>query len=119
VTLSRTAVVAALVSALLFDGTTPFAKLLAGDMSPLLLAGLLYLGSGLGLWTWRILRDRRLGLPQLAARDWWCFLGAVAAGGVIAPVFLVSGLKQTTASSASLLLNLEAVLALAGRSTIT
>ncbi len=106
---SRTAVLAALVSALLFGGTTPFAKLLARDMSPLQLAGLLYLGSGLGLWTWRIVRERRVGLPRLAARDWWCFLGAIAAGGVIAPVLLLSGLKQTTASSASLLLNLEAV----------
>jgi drug/metabolite transporter (DMT)-like permease len=106
---SRTAILAALASALLFGGTIPFAKLLAGDMSPLLLAGLLYLGSGLGLWTVRILRHRRVGLPQLPSRDWWCFLGAIAAGGVIAPVLLMSGLKQTTASSASLLLNLESV----------
>jgi drug/metabolite transporter (DMT)-like permease len=106
---SRAAILAALTSALLFGGTVPFAKLLAGDMSPLLLAGLLYLGSGLGLWTWRILRDRRIGLPKLPPRDWWCFLGAIAAGGVIAPVLLMTGLKQTAASSASLLLNLEAV----------
>ncbi len=106
---SRTAIFAALASALLFGGTVPFAKLLAGGMSPLLLAGLLYLGSGLGLWTLRLVRDRRLGLPRLPPRDWWCFLGAIAAGGVIAPVLLMSGLKQTAASSASLLLNLEAV----------
>jgi drug/metabolite transporter (DMT)-like permease len=106
---SRTAILAALASALLFGGTVPFAKLLAGDMSPLLLAGLLYVGSGLGLWTWRILRDGHLGLPRLPPRDWWCFLGAIAAGGVIAPVLLMTGLKHTAASSASLLLNLEAV----------
>ena len=107
---ARTAILAALLSALLFGGTTPFAKLLTGDMSPLVLAGLPYAGSGLGLWTLRILRDRRLGIPQLRSRDWWCFLGAIVAGGVIAPVLLMSGLRQTGASTASLLLNVEAVL---------
>ena len=39
----------ALAAAVLFGASTPFAKLLAGDVPPLLLAGLLYLGSGLGL----------------------------------------------------------------------
>ena len=39
----------ALAAALLFGASTPLAKLLAGDVSPLLLAGLLYLGSGTGL----------------------------------------------------------------------
>ena len=35
----------ALAAALLFGASTPLAKLLTGDVSPLLLAGLLYLGS--------------------------------------------------------------------------
>src|SRR4051812_11594586 len=39
----------ALVSALLFGASTPFAKLLLGALDPWMLAGLLYLGSGLGL----------------------------------------------------------------------
>src|SRR6266403_1636028 len=40
----------AIASAALFGASTPFAKLLLGDgISPWLLAGLLYLGSGLGL----------------------------------------------------------------------
>src|SRR5256885_5761249 len=39
----------ALAAALLFGASTPFAKLLVGDVPPLLLAGLLYLGSGIGL----------------------------------------------------------------------
>ena len=44
---------AALASALLFGAGTPLAKLLLGDVSPWLLAGLLYLGSGLGLGVFR------------------------------------------------------------------
>ena len=39
----------ALAAALLFGASTPLAKLLVGQMPPLLLAGLLYLGSGIGL----------------------------------------------------------------------
>ena len=43
------AAVPALAAALLFGASTPLAKLLTGSMPPMLLAGLLYLGSGIGL----------------------------------------------------------------------
>ena len=46
----------ALLAALLFGASTPLAKLLAGNMPPLLLAGLLYLGSGFGLGALLVLR---------------------------------------------------------------
>ena len=49
-------VLAALGSALLFGAGTPLAKWLLGQMSPWLLAGLLYLGSGIGLGIYRWLR---------------------------------------------------------------
>lgn len=39
----------ALAAAGLFGASTPLAKLLVGQMPPVLLAGLLYLGSGIGL----------------------------------------------------------------------
>ena len=42
-------VMAALGAAVLFGAGAPAAKLLLGSMSPWLLAGLLYLGSGIGL----------------------------------------------------------------------
>ena len=103
-------IIAALLSAVLFGASTPFAKRLSGDMSPVLLAGLLYLGSGVGLWAIRLLGRRRLAFPQLPARDWGWFFGAIAAGGMIGPVLLMAGLRQSSASSASLLLNLESVL---------
>jgi drug/metabolite transporter (DMT)-like permease len=99
---------AALLAALLFGASTPFAKLLLGNLSPALLAALLYLGSGAGLWSLRLLRRKRT--PHLTAWEWRGFLGAVVSGGVIAPLLLLYGLTRTSASSASLLLNLEAVL---------
>ena len=52
----------ALAAALLFGASTPLAKVLTGDISPLLLAGLLYLGSGLGLG---ILLLARQSTPRL------------------------------------------------------
>ena len=45
----------AIASALLFGLSTPFAKLLLGEIAPLLLAGLLYAGSGVGLAVIRLL----------------------------------------------------------------
>jgi len=105
--LRRPGVAAALGAALLFGAGTPFAKLLLGAVDPWLLAGLLYLGSGVGLTLYRRLRRApRVRLPR-AQLAW--LAGAVAAGGVAAPVLLMLGLARMPASDASLLLNFEAV----------
>ncbi len=101
---------AALGAALLFGASTPFAKQLVGDMPPVLLAGLLYLGSGVGLGVFRSLRERTIGIPHLSGREWVWLLGAIVSGGILGPVLLMVGLSHTSASQASLLLNLEAVL---------
>ena len=101
-------VVAALVSAFLFGAGTPLAKWLLGQMSPWMLAGLLYLGSGLGLAVYRKLRGA--ARPQLERGEWGWLLAAVACGGGIAPVLLMYGLSAMPASHAALLLNAEAVL---------
>lgn len=106
----------ALAAAALFGASTPFAKLLVGNLSPLELAGLLYLGSGLGLLAIRVpgrLFDKAApGSKEasLSGRDYPWLAGAVLAGGVVAPVLLMWGLSGTGASEASLLLNLEGVI---------
>jgi drug/metabolite transporter (DMT)-like permease len=100
----------ALSAAVLFGASTPFAKLLVGDMSPVLLAGLLYLGSGIGLTLIRLVRDRGWKASGLPSAGWPWLLGAILVGGVLGPVTLMFGLTSTSGSSASLLLNLEAVL---------
>lgn len=103
-------VLSALAAALLFGASTPFAKALLAGMPPILLAALLYLGSGIGLWLFRIARDRGFAPAGLARADWSWLVGAVATGGVIGPILLMYGLTRTSAADASLLLNLEAVL---------
>lgn len=106
--LRQPGVAAALGAALLFGAGTPLAKLLLAQASPWLLAGLLYLGSGLGLGAVR--RLRRAPAVQLSRAEWPWLAGAVLAGGVIGPVLLMLGLTRMPASGASLLLNAEGVL---------
>ena len=100
----------ALAAAVLFGASTPLAKLLLGAVDPWLMAGLLYLGAGLGLSAIHLSRAalrlpaveaplRRADLPWLAA--------VVVAGGMVGPLLLMLGLARTDAASASLLLNLE------------
>src|SRR6266516_3006939 len=104
----------ALLAALLFGASTPLAKKLLPQVEPVLMAGLLYLGSGIGLgayWLWRS-RDKASGSKEapLSRLDAPWLAGAILAGGLIGPVLLMVGLSATPASSASLLLNLEGVL---------
>jgi drug/metabolite transporter (DMT)-like permease len=105
----------ALLAAALFGATTPLAKTLLGSLSPLMVAGQFYLGSGAGL-AFGILfqRFRRTagereyeGRIQLAEVPW--LLGAIAAGGIAGPALLIVGLSTTPAATSSLLLNLEGV----------
>lgn len=112
-----TAAAPALAAALLFGASTPAAKLLGAELSPLLLAGLLYLGSGLGLAMLMLLRrafERRRGgaVTQLAIprADVPWLIGAIVAGGLLGPALLMTGLASTDAAPAALLLNVEGVL---------
>lgn len=106
--LTQPGVQATLIAATLFGAGTPLAKLLLAQTSPWLLAALLYLGSGLGLF---LLRQLRRSAPvRLPVGEWKWLAGAVASGGMIGPVLLMVGLSGMPASGASLLLNAEGVL---------
>ena len=106
-------VMAAIAAAALFGLSTPLAKTLVGSVSPLLLSGLLYAGSGLGLAAILIVRALLGGVPAITrprGADLGWLLGAIAAGGAIGPYLLMRGLQTTDAATASLILNLEGVL---------
>ena len=98
---------AALAAAVLFGAGTPLAKLLLGSVDPWMLAGLLYLGSGIGLGLFRLIR--RAPRVRLARREVLPLAGAIAFGGILAPVLLMLGLSGMPATGASLLLNAEGV----------
>lgn len=107
----RAGVAFALGAAVLFGASTPLAKLLLGEgLRPQLLAGLFYLGSGLGLSVILLVRrmfGRVTGEARLRLADLPQLSVAVLLGGAVAPVLLMAGLSHTSAASASLLLNLE------------
>ncbi len=105
-------IVAALSAAALFGLSTPIAKTLVGEIAPLLLAGLLYAGSGVGLSIVLTARAIALGQANIVrprGADLLWLLGAIAFGGAIGPYLLMYGLQMTDSASASLILNLEGV----------
>ena len=107
-------IVYALLAAVLFGASTPLAKLLLGAVPPALLAGLLYIGAGAGLGTFRLLRPGAGGNEApLGRADLPWLAGSVLAGGVAGPLLLMLGLARIDAAAAALLLNLEAVFTLA------
>jgi drug/metabolite transporter (DMT)-like permease len=116
-----------LLSAALFGVSAPLAKLLLGDLRPVALAGVLYLGVFLGLTIYSLaLRavsgKRGLSPPggtvplnkgrreaPLEKRDLPWLAGAILAGGIVGPICLMAGLDRISGFSASLLLNFEGV----------
>src|SRR6266496_3570809 len=100
-------ILCALAAAALFGASTPLAKTLVGDIPPILLAGLLYAGSGVGL---TIVLLARLVVTRASAPfawpvrgEWGSLLASIFFCGVLGPVLLMFGLAQLAASTASLL----------------
>ncbi|MFH1446102.1 MAG: DMT family transporter [Chloroflexota bacterium] len=105
--------VQAMLAALLFGASAPLAKLLLGEIEPISLGALLYLGSGFGLLILRIFQytgkqSEGTEAPLKTADVFW-LAGSIIAGGIAAPIILLFGLRDTPGATASLLLNFEAV----------
>jgi drug/metabolite transporter (DMT)-like permease len=101
-----------LISAALFGISSPIAKLLLKDITPVALAGLLYLGTFLGLYLYSLLTAKNTTVVEaerLGKKDLPWLAGAIMAGGVIAPISQMLGLSLISGFSVSLLLNLEGV----------
>lgn len=98
---------AALGAALLFGAGAPFAKMLLGVAGPWMLAGIFYLGSGLGLLAYRL--ATKAAPARLPAGEIKWLAAAIAFGGIAGPILLMLGLSSMPASGASLLLNAEGV----------
>jgi drug/metabolite transporter (DMT)-like permease len=106
----RIGILLELASAVLFGASTPFAKILLGSVDPWLMAGLLYIGAGLGLSVVHLSR-RVLRLPTVEAplrrpnMPW--LIAVILFGGILGPLLLMFGLARADAAATSLLLNLE------------
>jgi drug/metabolite transporter (DMT)-like permease len=105
------AIAGALLASLFFAASAPLAKILLAEVQPVMLAALLYLGCGVGLLIYKVTvhRIKPATEAHLARADMPWLIGAVLAGGVAAPIVLLYGLRNTSAATASLLLNFEGV----------
>ncbi|MFZ3231855.1 MAG: EamA family transporter [Pseudobdellovibrio sp.] len=102
---------AALVAALFFGCIAPGSKLLSKSLPPQSMAGLMYFFAGLGLFAILLMRRNiRISFSRIQKQDYKWFILATAFGGISGPAFLTYGISHISGSSASLLLNLEAVL---------
>lgn len=103
----------AILAAALFGISTPLAKVLLGNVEPVLLSAFLYLGSGIGLVLFqsvqRLTKKQAKNEASLTRKDIPWLIGAIIFGGVLAPIISMLSLQKTPASTASLLLNFEGV----------
>lgn len=107
-----TFILQALAAALFFGASAPIAKLLLGDdIAPIYLAAFLYLGSGAGTFLFRLTQrmQSKNAEADIKSPDIKWLAGAIISGGILAPIILMISLKNTPASTASLLLNFEGV----------
>jgi drug/metabolite transporter (DMT)-like permease len=106
-------VICAVFAAILFGASTPAAKFLLGQIDPWLLAGILYLGSGVGIIIILLLqyffKQHDTKDTAFSKYDWLWLGSATLFGGIIGPVMLMSALVGAGAASVSLLLILESV----------
>ncbi len=101
----------ALLAASLYAINSPLSKLLLDSVPSTLMAGLLYLGAGIGMGFvafFRRIRKAPRHEEGFTARD-LPFVLAMIVLDMLAPIFLLWGLSMTTAANVSLLNNFEIV----------
>ena len=107
----RIAVVYAILAAALYALNSPMSKLLLTDVQPAMMASLLYLGAGAGMLLLTLVQKgmhHESTEMKLTTKDLTYTLGMIVLD-ILAPIFLMLGLQQTTAENASLLNNFEIV----------
>lgn len=99
----------ALIAAALYALNSPLSKILLDYMPPVLTAGFLYIGAGLGMLVIALARKARKKADREArlTKAELPYTVAMILLDIAAPVFLMLGLKSTTAAAASLLNNFE------------
>lgn len=107
----KTAILMAILAAALYALNSPLSKLLLTNISSAMMAGLLYLGAGIGLVIVRLVQ-KGAGVEHketpLARAD-LPYTVAMVVLDIAAPLSLMAGLTMTTAANASLLNNFEIV----------
>lgn len=101
----------AILASSLYAINSPLSKILLDYMMPTLMAGFLYIGAGLGMGVIALIRKagkREMSEARLTKSE-LPYTIAMILLDTAAPIFLLIGLKSTTAANASLLNNFEIV----------
>ncbi len=101
----------AILAAALYAVSSPVSKVLLQKIPPAMMAAFLYLGAGVGMLVFSIIRKKagRGGKEQRLTRRELPYTAGMVLLDIAAPVFLMFGLRMTSAANASLLNNFEIV----------
>lgn len=105
------AIIFAILAALLYGISAPISKILLRELSPTMMAALLYLGAGIGMLmvsVFKSLSGKERIEARITKREIPYVVGMIVLD-IAAPIFLMIGLTMTTSSNVSLLNNFEIV----------
>ena len=106
---NRLAILMAIGAALLYAFSTPLSKIILGELSPMFIAALLYLGAGIGMFLLSTLRKKgAMSSSKIVKKD-FPYVILMIVLDIIAPFLLMFGLSLSNASTVSLLNNFEIV----------
>lgn len=98
----------AILAAALYAINMPVSKILLESVPPTILAAFLYLGAGIGIGIPFLLKNGNGEREKLTRKDLPYTIGMIVLD-ILAPIFLMFGLLNTTSANASLLNNFEIV----------
>lgn len=104
------AVFLAITAAVFYSISSPVSKTILNEVGPTLLAGLLYLGAGIGMFFVNLIHpSKKTKYPSITKND-WIYVVLMIVLDILAPIFLLVGLSLSDAASISLMNNFEIVL---------
>lgn len=103
------AIVCALLAAILYAVNVPVSKILLKDLGPATMAALLYLGAGIGIALLSLFNVKSMKVSKPISRKDMPFVVGMIVLDIAAPIFLMLGISDGSAASASLLGNFEIV----------
>ncbi len=107
----KIAIFFAILAAALYAINVPCSKLLLQQVQPTMLAGLLYIGAGVGMGILMLTKKalRQEESPDYLTKGDLPYTVAMVVLDIAAPIFLMYGISQTNAANVSLLNNFEIV----------
>jgi drug/metabolite transporter (DMT)-like permease len=107
--MQKKAILFGLLAGLLFGVATPISKLLLASLSGYTVAGLLYFGAALVFLPYMVRNYKTDFRPELIRKNGLKLAGIALFGGVLGPLFLLTGLNNAHAASVSIWLNFELI----------